>query len=502
MSWRGGPNLIACSSAEPFQPVLFTDTSFLLRFLPTVLALFFLAVAVTPKRWKADGRRFTLPNTVLLAGSVVFLALGTGPFMRWVVGAVVFNYLVALAIGRARLAAASAPRPGPLPEALLTLGVTGNVVLLGVSKFALPLPVLFADRGFAMPQLLAPLGLTFFVCHALSYLADVARGDAPAQASPIRASLYLLCFPLVCGGPLARYSDMSPQLAQRRATLAAFAFGVRRWLVGYCKVVFLAAAVAGPADIVFATPAAELGMARAWLGAVCFTLQIYFDLSGYADMAIGFGRMFGFRFVENFRAPYLAGSLTEFWKRWNITLLDWCRHYLHLALTPEPAGAWARARQAGLLLLCVGLWHGPGSTVLVWGGLHGAIVIAEQAWLGKRLARLPAVLRHAYLLLVVLLLWVVFRAESLPAASVVLVAMSGLGNAVDIADAVPIALTPWFWSMLGFGVLSISPLWQSGGRWLVTVDALTTALLILISTSFVYTWRRLVNTARFLTGRR
>jgi len=480
--------------------VLFTDTAFLLRFLPAVLALFFLAVAATPKRWKEDGRRFTLPNTVLLAGSVVFLAWGTGPFMRWVAGAVVFNYLVGLAIGRARLAAAASTRPGPLPEALLTLGVTGNVVLLGVSKYALPLPAVFADRVFAVPQLLAPLGLTFLVCHALSYLFDVARGDAPAQVSPIRAALYLLCFPLLCAGPLARYQDMSPQLAQRRATLAAFAFGVRRWLVGYCKVVFLAAAVAGPADIVFATSAAELGMARAWLGAVCFTLQIYFDLSGYADMGIGFGRMFGFRFVENFRAPYLADSLTDFWKRWNMTLLDWCRSYLRLALTSAAGGGLVRARQASLLFLCVGFWHGPGWNVLVWGGVHGAIVALEQVWLAKRLATMPAVVRHAYVLLVVLLLWVVFRAESFPGASVVLVAMAGLGGAANGADAVALTLTPWFWTMLTLGVLSISPLWQGGGRWLVTVDALTTSVLILISTSFVYLWRRFVDAARFLIG--
>ncbi|MDA1091974.1 MAG: MBOAT family protein [Acidobacteria bacterium] len=481
--------------------MLFTDPAFLLRFLPTVLAAFFLAVAATPHRWKQDGRRFTLPNAVLLVGSVVFLAAGTGVFMRWIAGAVAFNYLVALAIGRARLAAASSQRPGPLPEALLTLGVTGNVVLLGVAKYALPLPDLFASRVFAVPQLLAPLGLTFFVCHALSYLVDVARGDAPAQINPIPASLYLLCFPLLCAGPLARYSDVSPQLIQRRATLAAFAFGVRRWLVGYCKVVFLAAALAGPVDSVFATSAAELTMARAWLGAVCFALQIYFDLSGYADMAIGFGRMFGFRFVENFGAPYLAGSLTDFWQRWNVTLLNWCRRYLYLPLTSTGASVWVRARQVALLFLCVGLWHGPGWTVLVWGGVHAAVVVLEQVWLAERLVRLPAVIRHAYVLLVVVLSWVVFRADSMAGAAVVLVAMSGLGSPVEVLGVAPIALTPWFWTMLSMGVLSISPLWQGGGRWLVTVDALTTSVLILISTSFVYLWRRLVNTARFLTGR-
>ena len=198
--------------------MLFTDSRFLLRFLPSLLALFFLALAATPKSWREGTRRFSLANTVLLAGSIVFLISGAGVFIRLIAALVGFNYAVAWAIGWARQSTSSA-RNTPLPEALLTLALTGNVVLFGLYKFAVPLSGdldRFAERSFAVPHLLAPLGLTIVTCHAISYVVDVYRGQTPHQASPIRSSLYLVFFPLLCAGPLVRYADMGPQLAERR----------------------------------------------------------------------------------------------------------------------------------------------------------------------------------------------------------------------------------------------------------------------------------------------
>jgi len=481
--------------------VLFTDSAFLLRFLPLLLALFFLAVAVTPPSWRERARRFSLPNTVLLAASIVFLVAGAGTFIRVIAASVVFNYSVALAICWARRVGAASARPRPLPEALLTVAVTGNVVLLGVYKYALPVAGGLSDRAFAVPQLLAPFGLTFIACHGISYVVDVFRGTTAPQGSPVRASLYLVFFPLLCAGPLVRYSEMGPQLAQRRVTMAGFAYGVRRWLVGLSKVVLLADTLGAPADAVFAMPASELGMLQAWLGAVCFALQIYFGLSGYADMAIGFGRMFGFRLPENFRWPYAANTLSEFWRRWNISLMDWCRHYLRLSLVNSTSRV-SRARQAQRmvgLFLCVGLWHGPGLTVVVWGMLHGVVVALEQGGLGARVRRLPAVLGHAYLVLVILCLWVVFRAESLSSAGVMLQAMVGLGGGAEPASLV---LSPLHWTALVIGALAAMPVWPGFSRWIVTIDALTTSALILVSTSCIYVWRRLANTVLFLIGRR
>ena len=481
--------------------MLFTDSAFLLRFLPLLLALFFIALAVTPRRWREGPRRFSLANAVLLAGSTAFLVGGAGAFIRLIAASVVFNYAVALAIGWARRDTTPSDRPRPLPEALLTLALTGNVVLLGVYKFAVPLSGdlgRLADRSFAVPQLLAPLGLTVITCHAISYVVDVYRGQTPHQASPIRASLYLVFFPLLCAGPLVRYSEMGPQLAERRVTMAAFAYGVRRWLVGLCKVVFLADTLAVPADAVFAMSAGELGMLQAWLGAVCFALQVYFGLSGYADMAIGFARMFGFRLSENFRWPYGATSLTEFWRRWNISLIDWCRGYLGLPLEDADDSRVSRARRLVVLFLCVGLWHGPGWNVMLWGLTHGVVVALEQGGLGARVARLPTALRHAYLLLVVLCLWVVFRAESPAGAIDILRAMAGFTAAIQPSS---LALTPLQWTALVVAALAVAPLWPGFSRWIVTIDALTTSTLILVSTSSVFVWHRVVRALLFLTGR-
>ena len=380
--------------------------------------------------------------------------------------------------------------------------MTGDVVLLGVYKFAVP-PIgdldRLTDRLFAVPQLLAPLGLTVITCHAISYVVDVYRGQTPHQVSPIRASLYLVFFPLLCAGPLVRYSEMGPQLAERRVTMAAFAYGVRRWLIGLSKVVFLANTLAAPADAVFAMRAIELGMLQAWLGAVCFALQIYFGLSGYADMAIGFARMFGFRLFENFRWPYSATSLTEFWRRWNISLIDWCRGYLGLPLEDAEESRVSRVRRLVVLFLCIGLWHGPGWNVMLWGLTHGVMVVLEQGGLGARIARLPTVLRHAYLVLVVLCLWVVFRAESPAGALVMLRAMTGFTAAIQPSSLV---LTPLHWTALVAAVLAVAPLWPGFSRWIVTIDALTTSTLILVSTSSVFVWRRVVRALLFLTGRR
>ena len=487
--------------------MLFTDSVFLLRFLPPLLALFFLALALTPRRWRQDGRRFVLANPVLLAGSLAFVACGAGPSARWLAGLAVLAWLAGLAAARARRAAARARQASSsssgwlalLPDVPVAVAAAGAAVLFGVFKYAAPPPPVVDGGSFAAPQLLVPLGLSFVVCQAVSYVVDVRRGEVPAQGNPITAASYLLCFPVLCAGPLVRYRDVAAQLAERRATMAAFAYGVRRWLVGFWKAGFLAAALAGPADAAFAAPAGALGPLQAWFGAACFGLQVYFSLSGYADMAVGFARMFGFRLAENFRSPYGADSVTAFWRRWFTTLFDWFRGYLGLSLDPPGGRPLARAARILLLFLGVGLWHGPGWTVLAWALLHGAAVGLEQTGLGARLARWPRPLRHGYVLLTVLCLWVVFRAPTLADAGVVLGAMFVLNAPADPA---PLAVAGVEWAAFALGALSAAPLWPGFGRWLVTVDALTTSILFLVSTSALFVWRRLANAVLFAAGRR
>ena len=183
-----------------------------------------------------------------------------------------------------------------------------------------------------MPRVLLPIGISFFTFHAISYVVDVYRRDATAQKSPVHAALYLLLFPQLIAGPIIRYRDIADQLARRVVTLDDFAYGVRRFVIGLAKKVLIANIVAGPADKIFGMPSASCRPAHAWLGIVCYTLQIYFDFSGYSDMAIGLGRMFGFRFPENFRWPYIADTVQEFWRRWHISLSTWFRDYLYMPL--------------------------------------------------------------------------------------------------------------------------------------------------------------------------
>ena len=209
--------------------------------------------------------------------------------------------------------------------------------------------------------------------------------------------------------------------------------------------------------------------------------------------------MFGFRLSENFRLPYGAKTLTEFWRRWNISLLDWCRGYLGLSLEDAAESRVLQARRLVVLFLCVGLWHGPGWNVMLWGLLHGVVVAPEQGGLGARIGRLPAALGHAYLLLVVLCLWVVFRAESPAGALVMLRAMAGFTVAAQPSFLV---LTPLQWTALVTAALTVMPVWSGFSRWIVTIDALTTSTLILVSTSCVYVWRQFANAGRFLVGRR
>jgi alginate O-acetyltransferase complex protein AlgI len=274
-----------------------------------------------------------------------------------------------------------------------------------------------------------PIGISFFTFQALSYVIDVYRGTVPAQRNPFHFGLYVSLFPQLIAGPIVRYADVAGQILERTVTREGFARGVQRFIIGLGKKMLIANTLASSADRVFALPAGELTLAAAWLGVVCYALQIYFDFSGYSDMAIGLGRMFGFDFLENFHYPYVARSVTEFWRRWHLSLSTWFRDYVYHPLGGNRQG---RARTyANLLIvffLC-GLWHGASWTFIVWGLFHGAFLVLERLGLSRALERAWLPVRHAYTLLVVLVGWVFFRADSLAQAMLFLEAMVGLGAA-------------------------------------------------------------------------
>ena len=308
--------------------MLFTDPSFLL-FLPILLALYFLAASVTHRIRRLGARQGAVASWVLLAGCLVFYLRGAGAFAWVISGAIAFNLWMARLVGR--------PRQGR--EAFFVVAVAGNVALFGLSKYAASAFGTFApstsERTLAVPQLLVPFGLAFFVLHAISYVADVYRCEGMVRPRLHQTVSYLLFFPVLVAGPIVRYRDFNSQLNRRQLGMSTFAYGVRRFAIGLGKTYLIGRTLAAQADVAFALPAGELSSAHAWLGATCFTLQIYFELSGYADMAIGLGRMLGYRLRENFRWPYVASTLHEFWQRWNISLLELAAHLRR----PSPGGS-------------------------------------------------------------------------------------------------------------------------------------------------------------------
>jgi alginate O-acetyltransferase complex protein AlgI len=451
--------------------VLFTEPTFLFLFLPVLLALYF---ATFSRSHGAYG------NWLLLIASVVFYAKGGGAFTWLILGSIAFNYRMAIAIaGRAprtdrapRATAAGAAQPPRLAERLLAFTIAVDLSVLGIFKYANfaadnvnALLLALHGRPLAVPRVLLPIGISFFTFHAISYVVDVYRGDATAQKSPVHAALYLLLFPQLIAGPIIRYRDIAGQLARRTVGLDDFAEGVRRFVVGLAKKVLVANIVAGPADKIFSMAPGEISAGHAWLGISCYTLQIYFDFSGYSDMAIGLGRMFGFRFPENFRWPYIADTVQEFWRRWHMSLSTWFRDYLYVPLGGNRVSPARTYVNLVIVFFLCGLWHGASWTFVVWGLFHGTFLVVERLGLANRVMRLWRPLRHLYLLVVVMVGWVFFRADTLAGAGAFLKAMAGLGPALPTAYTVTWYLTPELWLALVAGVIGSTPIVPALGRW-------------------------------------
>jgi alginate O-acetyltransferase complex protein AlgI len=394
--------------------VLFTEPTFLFVFLPLVLGIYF----VSPGQ---------LRNWILVVASVIFYARGAGNFTALVLGSIAFNYLAALAIAK---------RQGTTAARRVLIGTVAlNLTVLGLFKYAgfavgnlNTVMVSLGVQPFAVPEVLLPIGISFFTFHAISYVVDVYRQDATAQKRPLEAALYLLVFPQLIAGPIVRYRQIAAQLTSRVNTTSDFAYGVRRFVIGLSKKMLIANTLAGPADQIFAMAPAEVTAAHAWIAVVCYTLQIYFDFSGYSDMAVGLGRMFGFHFPENFAYPYIASSVQDFWRRWHMSLSAWFRDYVYVPLGGNRTTTARTYFNLVLVFFLCGLWHGASWTFVVWGLFHGAFLVIERVGLARWLARVPAAVRHAYLLLVVMIGWVFFRADTLPASLSMIAAMFGLGG--------------------------------------------------------------------------
>ena len=356
----------------------------------------------------------------------------------------------------------------------------------GVSPAASAWLLLAAGAAMVARNLSEPLVVAVIGCHVIACAVDVRRGVAIVRR-PWTVALYLVQFPLLAGGPLVRYAEFSGHLARRNVGMAAFAYGVRRVVTGLVKLYLIVSVLGGTADRIFAQPAAKTTPDAAWFAAACFALAVYFRFSGYADIAIGIGRMLGFRYPENFRRPFTADSLREFWRRWNVTLITWLRDYLSLPIAGQDRPTPRLYLNIVLGFCLVALWHRPGASAVMCGVFFGTLLAIEGIGFHDVVQRWPRPLRHFYVLLIVVVGWMLLRAGS-PAnawsfGSVMVGASGAAGSSVGRY------LTPSMWAALILAFIGAGPLVPWISRWRVSVDAGTTSLLMMLAATAVFIWR-------------
>ncbi len=397
--------------------MVFSEPTFLLLFLPLLLAAHFVV-------------RGRMRNLVLLGASLVFYAWDERLWVLVMLSSITFNYVLGRLVDQRR--------DHPHARWLLAFAVGGNLTALIVFKYANFLAenadIVLVGMGLPtidLPPVHLPIGISFFTFQALSYVVDVHRRDAPVQRNPLDVALYISLFPQLIAGPIVRYGEIADQIRDRTIDVQKFAEGVDRFVIGLAKKMMIANPAGARADAIFGLAATDLSAPIAWLGVVCYSVQIYFDFSGYSDMAIGLGKMFGFEFAENFNYPYVARSVTEFWRRWHISLSTWFRDYLYIPLGGSRGSL--RRTYANLLIVFVlcGFWHGASWNFLIWGLFHGGLLVVERVGLGSVLRRAPSWVRHGYVVLAAMIAWVFFRAETLTDSLSFLAAMVG---AVDTAN--------------------------------------------------------------------
>ncbi len=396
--------------------MVFSSLTFLFLFFPIVIGVYYLCPRALRNLW-------------LLAASLLFYAWGEPVYIRLMVASILFNYLCGLGV-----AALQKREKKGIAKALLILCVVGNIGALGVFKYAdLLIGTIngIAGSHLTLLELALPIGISFYTFQALSYVIDVYRGTVAAQKNPITFGTYIALFPQLIAGPIVQYKTVEEQLSCRRETAAQFAAGIGRFTVGLGKKVLIANQVGALWDTVSALPQAQLAAGTAWLGALAFTFQIYFDFSGYSDMAIGLGKMLGFEFLENFDYPYLSRSITEYWRRWHISLGTWFREYVYIPLGGNRHGLSRQILNLIIVWGLTGLWHGASWNFLLWGLYYGVILIVEKVWLLRPLQKAPAAVQHLYSLLLIILGWIIFALTDFSAIGGYFAALFGAHGGLD-----------------------------------------------------------------------
>ncbi len=379
--------------------MVFSSPIFLFLFLPVTLLLTYLT------------HKYNFRNLVLLILSIFFYVFGEGELILLMLGSITLNFFIGQWVGSAK---------NNIP---ITVGITINILVLIIYKYLSfiigsvnELLLVFSSFQIQQVKVNLPAGISFYTFHILSYLIDVNRKQFKPQQSFVDLALYICLFPQLIAGPIVRYKDVAKQIIGRILTSNLFRAGVERFIIGLGKKMIIANTLAIAADAAFGYNPQDLTAPAAWFGILCYTLQLYFDFSAYSDMAIGLGKMLGFNFLENFRFPYRATSIREFWQRWHISLSNWFRDYLYIPLGGNKGSNFRTYINLYIVFFLTGLWHGASWNFVIWGLAHGTLMVIERLGFGKILEKLPRVLQHAYMMSSVIMLWVFFRADHLSGA--------------------------------------------------------------------------------------
>lgn len=373
--------------------MIFSSLLFLFRFLPAVLLLYY----IVPRPMR---------NLVLFLFSLLFYAWGEPVYIVLMLVSILVSYTGGIIVDKMK----KQGRPGAAKAALIVSSVV-SLSLLGFFKYAdfmIGTVNSITGAGFDLLEIALPIGISFYTFQTMSYTIDVYRGEAKVQKNIISFGAYVVMFPQLIAGPIVQYKTIDEQLRSRRETAGEFAHGIHRFMIGLGKKVLLANNAGVLWDTIRAMTVSEVPVLTAWMGLIAYSFQLYFDFSAYSDMAIGLGHMFGFRFLENFNYPYISKSITEFWRRWHISLGTWFRDYVYIPLGGNRVNAWRHIRNIFVVWLLTGIWHGADWNFMIWGIYYGVLLLLEKFVLGRWLKKLPIVLQHIYCLFFVLIGWNLF----------------------------------------------------------------------------------------------
>ncbi len=429
--------------------MVFSSITFLFFFLPVALLAYY-----------CSGRA---RNITLLAMSLLFYSWGEGIYVLVMLGSIWVNYFAGINLQKKH------------KKTVLTGALLYNFSLLGIFKYAnfitdnvnILLPHIHFNTIHLDPVHL-PIGISFFTFQAVSYIIDVYRGTVSPQKSILNLGLYISLFPQLIAGPIVRYHDIAKSLHWRKFRSVDFSYGIERFLLGLSKKVLLANPLGLVADKIFALSSFDLNSPVAWLGALCYTLQIYYDFSGYSDMAIGLGRMFGFRFLENFNYPYISNSMQDFWRRWHISLSSWFRDYLYIPLGGNRKGTGRTCVNLLLVFFLCGLWHGANWSFVCWGLFHGFFLALERTKIKTILNSFWMPIRHVITLTIIVVGWVIFRSETISEAISFLAIMFGATQGSE-RQLLSIYLDQKFFCEFGFALLFATPVFPLIQNYCLTI---------------------------------